>query len=319
MSLRTGTELITLSQMLNKATGLYGLLAVLTGVHLSPLQLSMYIYSLVILALTAILSPHIRKQSPLQCLALAWLYLLDSLVNILYTTAFGITWFLVISQHHTSGDAGKAGPGGKTIDDTAGFTNPKYNVSSVQIVATPAAGLTEGQDAVAVGSPGSQETNTGSPSFTHGVLQPESMGSISVICSLWALRVYFILILLSHARFVLRQHVAVSARQNTALHTGSSNSAMMENPFEEGRAEGQGWQGRLGRAMVRIGKSYWLGTEDGEMDNGWMMAVGGKFKKQAIPEETGPLERERRRRSGTGPPVPQNLPNVALQSLPEGR
>merc|ERR1711964_939933 len=45
MSLRTGVEMVSLSVIFNKLTGFFGLLAILTGVSLSPLQLSMYIYS----------------------------------------------------------------------------------------------------------------------------------------------------------------------------------------------------------------------------------------------------------------------------------
>ncbi|KAK4996805.1 hypothetical protein LTR28_000069, partial [Elasticomyces elasticus] len=51
VSLRTATEYITLTIALNKLSGLYGLLALLTGYHLNPLQLSSYVYSLFALAL----------------------------------------------------------------------------------------------------------------------------------------------------------------------------------------------------------------------------------------------------------------------------
>ncbi|GAT30995.1 UPF0596 Golgi apparatus membrane protein c [Aspergillus luchuensis] len=202
MSLQTGASLITLSLLLNKISGLYGLLALLTGYHLSPVQLSMYIYSLLALGLTALLFPHIRKQTPLQCLALAWLYVLDSLINAAYTAAFGVTWFLVVSQHYDNGSA--SGPGGETIAQTAGFTSP--------------------------------------------------------------------------------------------------------NP------DGQGWQGKLGRIMISIGRNYWLG-EDEEGGN-WMATLGRRFRARAEDTELpGPLERERRRRSGTGPPQPSQsaFQAVALQ------
>ena len=81
MSLQTGASLITLSLLLNKVSGLYGLLAILTGFHLSPFQLSMYIYSLLALALAAFLAPHIRKQTPLQSLALAWFYVVHIMAD----------------------------------------------------------------------------------------------------------------------------------------------------------------------------------------------------------------------------------------------
>jgi hypothetical protein len=64
MSLRTGVEMIFLSVIFNKVTGFFGLLAILTGYQLSPLQLSMYIYSCLALIFLALFMPHIRKGSP---------------------------------------------------------------------------------------------------------------------------------------------------------------------------------------------------------------------------------------------------------------
>ncbi|KAL9109479.1 MAG: hypothetical protein Q9227_005814 [Pyrenula ochraceoflavens] len=319
MSLRTGAELITLTVLLNKVSGLYGLLAILTGYHLNTIQLSMYIYSVVALALTAYLSGHIRKQSPLQCLALAWFYVLDTIVNATYTATFGVTWFLVISQHHKGDDTSKAGPGAGTIGDTAGFTNPEYNVSSVNVAAKPASGLQAGQDAVAAGVPSDTPAGTGSsnigasPSLGHGVLQPESFNSIGLICTLWTIRLYFCVIMLAYARFVLRQHIAASSSKPSSMFSytsASTSSSLAENPFSSSKPEGLGWKGKLGRAMISVGKKYWLGAEDD--DQSWMAAVGGKFRRNERAAESGaagglsvpsgPIERERRRRSGTGPP-----------------
>lgn len=298
MSLRTGTELITLSVLLNKVSGLYGLLALLTGIYLSPLQFSMYIYSLVALVVITFLAQHIRSQSPFHCLALATFYICDSLVNAAYTAAFAITWFLVISQHHSEAAGSKPpGAGGETIDDTAGFTSPTFNVTHVNVSIEP------GQETVAIGSPGTSTTAAG-PSLGHGVLQPESISSVVVISALWATRVYFILVVMSYARLVLRQHVATTSRSNTALHTGAKSSAYLEDPFAVHLPEGKGWKGRLGRLMVRVGRGYWLGTEEG--DEAWVAAEAGRLRKRGagLGEVPGVVERERRRRSGTGPPPP---------------
>lgn len=307
MSLSTGASLITLSLLLNKVSGLYGLLALLTGYHLSPIQLSMYIYSLFALVLTAVLAPHIRTQSPLHCLALAWFYVLDSAINLTYTVLFGLTWFLVLAQHN-AGETPSSGLGASTIDDTSGFTSPQHNVSKVDIIASPAAGLSHGQDAVAAGIPASAPAGTtGNGSMRHAVLQPESMNSIGIIISLWTIRLYFCVIMLAYARFVLRQHIAVSGAKtsSTSYTTASPSSNLAENPFSESRPEGQGWQGKLGRVMVSIGRRYWLGSDESDA---WMSGMGRKFRRSedtpAKAEAPGPLERERRRRSGTGPPLP---------------
>lgn len=305
MSLRTGTELSTLSLLLNKVSGIYGLLALLTGLDLSPLQLSMYMYSVIALIITTLLAPHIRTQSPFHCLALAVFYILDSVINAGYTAAFSITWFLVISQHHSDAAGGRMpGAGGQMMGDAAGFTSPDFNVSHVDVAVGPDQGIPgEKQEAVTAGIPGTYGSSVASPSLGHGVLQPESMSSVIVICALWAIRVYFVLIVMSYARLVLRRHIAATSRSNNVLYSGSKDAGMMEDPFAMHLPEGQGWKGKLGRAMVSVGKSYWLGSEEG--DEGWMgedVQMGRLKKKERgsnAGEAPGVLERERRRRSGT--------------------
>ncbi|KAK0388777.1 hypothetical protein NLU13_5020 [Sarocladium strictum] len=93
ISLKTATELISLALVFNKVTGVYGLLAILTGFQLSFLQLSTYVYSIGVLVALVTLIPHIRRQSPFECLALAWLYILDTFINSAYTAAFGLDWY----------------------------------------------------------------------------------------------------------------------------------------------------------------------------------------------------------------------------------
>lgn len=306
MSLRTGTELSILSLLLNKVSGLYGLLALLTGLHLSPLQLSMYIYSLFALLITILLAPHIRTQSPFHCLALATFYILDSIINAAYTALFGITWFLVISQHHSDANGNTApGAGGETIGNTAGFTSPEFNVSHVDVAVGPDQGVPgETIGAVTSGSLGSPVTTAASPSLGHGVLQPESISSIVAICALWSIRVYFVLIVMSYARLVLRRYVASTSRTGT----GGKSSGLIEDPFAMHLPEGKGWKGRLARTMVNVGRGYWLGSEEG--DDAWMndeVAMGRMKRRepaQGAGDAPGVIERERRRRSGTGPPPP---------------
>lgn len=309
MSLRTGTEMIALSLIFNKFTGFYGLLAIFTGVSLSPLQLSMYIYSVAALALTTILMPHIRKQSPFQCLALAWFYIIDTFVNTAYTSAFAVTWFLAISANDSDASNGiPNAPGSGMIEDTAGFTSPKYNVSKVDVIANPAAGVTKGQEAVAYAAVGAAATGAGA-SLGHGVGLEESLPSIMLIAIMTLIRVYFILVIMAFARQVLRQHMynnASSAKLH--LHTDGAVDAPAENPFVADSPEGRGWQGKLGRAMVKIGENYWLG---GQADDTWAKGLDGRFRTTKSVGPPGTLERERRARSGTGPPLPaKNLPKL---------
>ncbi|KAL9104059.1 MAG: hypothetical protein Q9163_000956 [Psora crenata] len=306
MTLRTGSELATLSLLLNKVSGFYGLLALLTGLSLSPLQLSMYIYSILALVLVTYLAPHIRTQKPLECLALATFFVVDSVANALWTVTFGVMWFLVVSEHHTIGSGA-----GKTMDDKAGYVKPEHNVSSVDVVVGPDQGIPGGkQEAVTAGNPGSQVNTVESPSLGHGVLQSESVSGIVVICVLWAVRVYLVLVMMSYARLVLRRYVAASRRGNTAVFPGSKSLGQIEDPFSEHLPEGKGWKGRLGRIMVSLGKSYWLDVD--EADESWMddeFAMGRLRRREpGTSEAPGVVERERRRRSGTGPPPP--MPQV---------
>lgn len=303
MSLRTGAEMISLSMIFNKVTGFYGLLAILTGFSLSPLQLSMYLYSLGALILLAFLMPHIRKQSPFQCLALAWFYLIDTLVNTAFTSAFAVTWLLAVSADESNTNIPSSAPGSGTIEDTAGFTNPKYNVSKVEVIATPVAG---GQEAVAFATNAARAAvgaaNGGGASIGHAVGIEETIPSMMVVVMLTLVRVYFILVMMAYARQVLRQHIYSSSSTKLHLHTDGSADAPAENPFAVGSPEGEGWRGKLGRMMVKVGEGYWLG---GQADDTWMKSLDGRFRAtKASGGPPGTLERERRARSGTGPPVP---------------
>lgn len=306
MSLETGASLITLSLFLNKISGLYGLLALLTGYHLSPVQLSMYLYSLIALCVAIVLFPHIRKQSPLQCLALAYLYAFDSIINAAYTAAFGVTWFLVVSHY----DNGSAGPGSETIAQTAGFTSPKYDA----YVDDSQTSYYYSQDAAS----SSSARSATSDGLGNGVSQPESFQSIAFICSLWIIRAYFVFVMLAFARQTLRLYVAIP--RHTQLPTHSRNTSMTSvasvadidrEPFSPFSPDGQGWKGKLGRTMISVGRNYWLG-EDEEVI--WMTNIGRKLNnRNEHSEPPGPIERERRRRSGTGPPQPSQS---AFESVP---
>ena len=341
MSLTTGASLITLSLLLNKVSSLYGLLALLTGFKLNSLQLSMYIYSLIAVALTAYLAPHIRTQSPLHCLALAWFYSIDSIINAAYTAAFSVTWFLVLAQHNAGKNPGEKGPGAGTIDDTSGFTNPELNAGRFGIAAPNTPAAASGEDGAGVFPAGTDGgAAAGSATLTHSVLQPESMNSLGVIIGLWTIRLYFCVVMLSYARMVLRRHIALASVKNNTYTTASADSNMAENPFAESKQpDGQGWKGRLGRLMVAFPRQYWLGSgtegdEEGGRGGGaraqdvsWMEGMGGKFRKgpavaasaegSSAVQPTGPVERERSTRRGTGPPPPsvQLTPPGAQKAL----
>lgn len=97
ISLQTATELITLALIFNKVTGFYGLLAILTGYQLSFMQLSTYLYSIAVLVALVYLMPHIRRRDSVECLALAWLYMADTIINTFDTLVFGLEWYFASS------------------------------------------------------------------------------------------------------------------------------------------------------------------------------------------------------------------------------
>ena len=282
-----------LTQLINKVTAFYGILALATSYPLSPLQLSMYIYSLIALVLTIYLLPGVRKQDPWSCLAFAQTYVVDTLVNGVYTLLFALAWFAVVADH----DAQRLNPIGgistETIDKTSGSTSPQHNVSRVEVVT---AGLKPGQDAVAIGRPG----------FASAMFSSGSLMSLFIVCSFEALRVYALFVCMSYARQVLRQHIAVTASHSYVPYSAGT-ADMAEDPFAAGREEGKGWRGTIGRAMVSLGREYWLGREETD-DEVWMTSMGRKFRKSGE-RRNGTTERERRRRSGTDPPKP--TPGIA--------
>ncbi|OAQ83065.1 RAS small monomeric GTPase Rab6 [Purpureocillium lilacinum] len=170
ISLQTGTELISLALIFNKVTGVYGLLAILTGYQLSLLQLSTYVYSIGVLGLLVYLIPHIRKQSPFECLALAWLYILDTVLNGAYTAAFGLEWYFASSA--TDGDG-----------------SPRGSTSLPGLVV-------EGLDGLR------RETEM------HGKVVPqETATSMLLIVGFTLIRVYFSVVAMAFARQVLQKYM----------------------------------------------------------------------------------------------------------------
>lgn len=254
----------------------------------------MYIYSLIALFITLYLGPHIKTGSAWHCIAFAHLYAIDSVINAAYTCFFAVAWFMVLASNDNKSKA----PGANTIDATSGFTSPQYNVTHVEVTATPA-GM-KGQDAIAAGHPAVGNT-TGGEGLLSALMGPGSMMSLFIICAFWALRAYAVFVVMAYARQMLHHHIQVTSTHNYNLYDGSRSSDLADNPFEEHKEDGQAWKGKLGRFMVSLGPNYWLGRE--EEDDIWMRNMGSKFRKSGD-QSPSRGERERRRRSGTGPPKP---------------
>jgi len=300
VSLRTASQFIILSLLFNKVAGFYGILALFTGYELNLLQLSMYIYSIVVLCAVAYLAQHMQIQKPVYALAVAWIYLIDSVINVAYTCLFGVGWFILVSQHLDDKEPTTSAPGGNMMNDTAGFTDPEHSVGAVEVIATPKAGMMPGQDAVAMG-------HGSSASLAQGLFESGSMMSLGVIAVLWTIRLYAVVIVMASARQTLRQYIQSTSAQTTefGLTGGSDDANMAENPFKLGREEGEGWKGKLGRLMTAFPKAYWLGKD--EADEEWARGTDERITRARTTlrlPKPGVGERERRARSGTGPPPP---------------
>lgn len=213
------------------------------------------------------------------------------------------------------------------ISDTAGFTDPVHNVSHVDVDGGGLVGHSGNANAA------SDTASAGGVSGALGstILQSGGMASISVICALWAVRLYFVIVVMAYARGVLRQSIVAGRAGAGAPAAGPAGGERLseESQAVAGQAEGaekrkevqekmwsamyfddpflvaEGWRGRLGRLLVRVPRGYWLGPELDEGNGDWMREVGGRFGRERKGGEgvPGVGERERRRRAGTGPPL----------------
>ncbi|PHH54820.1 hypothetical protein CFIMG_001212RA [Ceratocystis fimbriata CBS 114723] len=104
VGLPLASEIIAAVLVFNKATGIYGLLAILTGYSLNALQIPTYLYCVLAIFSLVYLIPHIRKQSPFECLALAWLYIIDSFINLALTASFAMTWYVARAAEDARAD-----------------------------------------------------------------------------------------------------------------------------------------------------------------------------------------------------------------------
>jgi hypothetical protein len=234
MSLQTGTELISIALVFNKATGVYGMLTLLTGYSLSALQVTAYLGSIFVLVTLALCLAHIRKQSPLENLALAWVYAIDTVVSAAYTTAFATSWYLA-TMHDPKGPAG--------AEDDSGLSPSNGEVQ---------------HDAA-------QEAQAQAGTGVH-----DTALSMVLIIAFTLIRFYFSLVVMAYARMVVLRFV------DERMGESEDVSDTSPDPFALGAPLGEGWRGKLGRAMVSIGRGYWLGGK--KEDEEWARAVHSKFR-----------------------------------------
>lgn len=250
VSLRTGTEFITFAFNINKVTGFYGFLALFTGFELNWLQLSMYIYSIITLAIGMYLNSHIRQESSLQMLALAWLYVFDTILNTAYAAAFGTGWFKMLALQLSQGGSfnDTAGTGKVVVASHSNHLLPVNDVSDA-VAVVPEDGASAGHSPVSPVHPVVAGT------VGQALGEDGSFASIAVICLLSLIRVYFCLIVVAYARSVLRRRRTeddawMTQRRGSGYTVTGMRDASLLITFKA----------RLGDAMLSFpSRTFWLG------------------------------------------------------------
>ncbi|SPO03213.1 uncharacterized protein DNG_05895 [Cephalotrichum gorgonifer] len=235
IGLQTGTEFISLMLVFNKLTGVYGILAIFTGFELSLLQFTTYLYSILVLVALGILVPHIRKQSPLECLLLAWIYTVDTVINFACTTFFAVQWFMARAAESAAQPDAADVPAGTPTEVAARWRRVEH------LVRVPSASMPQ-----------------------------DTAFSIILITAVTFIRVYFALVVAAYAHQVLVRYV------DHLMENDRPRAKDVNGPFAVGTDDGDGWRGWLGRAMLSVGRTYWLGYHDQE---DWARTVNERLRK----------------------------------------
>lgn len=131
----------------------------------------------------------------------AYFFVLDFVINILYTILFASIWFLILSNSENTSPLGS-----KTLDrvkPAAGFVDPlQTDVTKTHVISTPQPQSLKVQHASLIGEAGGSGT-PGSAGSTFS--------SMSIIV-FWLLKIYFIIIVFSYARsLVVRSHLSTAS------------------------------------------------------------------------------------------------------------
>jgi hypothetical protein len=197
MSLQTGTEVISVALVFNKATGIFGMLTLLTGYSMSAVQITSFLGSILVLTVLALCLPHVRKHSPLHNLALAWVYTIDTFISAAYTVAFATSWYLA-GMHDLKGPAGAE-------DDASSPSNGEVQ-------------LDPAQEAQAKARTGVHDTAL----------------SMVLIVAFTLMRVYFSLVIMAFARMVLLRFVDDRMGEAEDVSDTSADPFAVGAPLGEG-------------------------------------------------------------------------------------
>ncbi|XP_006461929.1 hypothetical protein AGABI2DRAFT_151536 [Agaricus bisporus var. bisporus H97] len=119
LDLKTAVTVSLLFALFNKVAGVYGLVAVVTGVGGSFAQLSLYIYSVVALIALVWGLRAVKGEDPKQTLYFAHLFFADHVVSTAWTVFFALAWWIWI-PHDGSRQANS--PAQQAMIDAANIT-----------------------------------------------------------------------------------------------------------------------------------------------------------------------------------------------------
>ncbi|KDQ61335.1 hypothetical protein JAAARDRAFT_88945, partial [Jaapia argillacea MUCL 33604] len=94
LDIKTGVIIALLFALLNKVAGVYGLIALLTGAGGSAAQLTLYIYSLLVLVALGWALHAVKQEDAKNTLYFAHLFFADHILSTVWTVFFAVIWFL---------------------------------------------------------------------------------------------------------------------------------------------------------------------------------------------------------------------------------
>lgn len=168
----------------------------------------------------------------------AYFFVIDYLVNILYTILFASIWFLLVSNSDASSSLADATL--ESVKDSAGFLDPVHtDVTQVHIIAEPNANpLNPGEHGTLIGQIGTVIDDEGASS---------TMTSLSILLFFLVIKLYLILIVFSYARdLVLRSHItSASFTLNSGLKEKAQRWMISSGYWKEDDEDYKGSSRRL--------------------------------------------------------------------------
>jgi hypothetical protein len=133
----------------------------------------------------------------MKVVAFAYFFVLDFLINILYTFLFAWIWLLIVTD--SDNQSALAGATLESVKDSTGFVDPLHaDVTRVHVIATPDPNPLKGQHASLIAETGHSGPGGAGTTF-----------SIVSIGFFWLIKIYLIIVVFSYARsLVSRSHLS---------------------------------------------------------------------------------------------------------------